>query len=60
MAKAVVNKDLCIGCGTCSSLCPEVFKIEDGKSHVAKENCEGCDCQAAVDACPVNAISLEE
>jgi len=59
MSKPVVNEDLCIGCGTCESICNEVFKIENGKSHVVKEECGSCDCQEAVDSCPVNAISIE-
>lgn len=59
MSKAIVNEDLCIGCGTCESLCPNVFKIENGKSHVISENCVDCDCQEAADSCPVNAISVE-
>lgn len=59
MTKPVVNEDLCIGCGTCESLCPNVFKMEGGKSHVASEECGDCDVQEAVDSCPVNAISIE-
>ncbi|EKD58495.1 MAG: hypothetical protein ACD_56C00112G0001 [uncultured bacterium] len=58
MSKPVVNHDLCIGCGTCESLCPDAFKMEDGKSHVI-EGVE-CDAQEAIDSCPVNAISMEE
>lgn len=61
MAKPVVNADLCIGCGTCESLCPNVFQIEEGKSKVVVETCpEDCNCQEAVDACPVTAITIEE
>ena len=59
MTKPVVNEDLCIGCGTCESLCPNVFKIENGKSHVVCEDCGDCDAQETVDSCPVNAISVE-
>lgn len=53
-----VDQELCIGCGTCESLCPEMFKVfPEGKSHVIKE--EGnCDLQLVVDSCPVSAISL--
>ena len=30
-----VNKELCLGCGACASLCPDVFKMNDaGKSEV--------------------------
>ena len=59
MSKAKVNEELCIGCGTCESLCPEVFKIEDGKSKVISEECGDCDCQSVIDSCPVSAISME-
>jgi ferredoxin len=59
MAKAKVNEEICIGCGTCESMCPEVFKVEDGKSHVISEDCGDCDCQSVVDSCPVSAISME-
>ena len=27
--KLKVDKDLCIGCGACQAVCPEVFEIED-------------------------------
>ncbi|MFZ2192735.1 MAG: ferredoxin [Candidatus Moraniibacteriota bacterium] len=59
MSKAKVNEDLCIGCGTCESLCPEVFKVEDGKSKVISDDCGSCDCQSVIDSCPVSAISME-
>lgn len=60
MPKPVVNHEICIGCGTCESLCPEVFKIEEGKANVITEECGSCNCQEVVDSCPVSAISLEE
>lgn len=60
MTKAKVNEELCIGCGTCEAMCPAVFKVEDGKSHVIADDCGDCDCQSVVDSCPVSAISMEE
>ena len=52
-----------IGCGSCVSVCPSFFPIgEDGKSEVINAaGCETgeCDCQAAVDSCPSQAISLK-
>lgn len=60
MSKVKVDANLCIGCGTCESLCPNVFKIEDGKSQVITDECGDCDCQGAADSCPVMAISIEE
>lgn len=59
-----VDEDLCIGCGLCEEICPEVFRLEDdGLSHVIDEEPDeeiwGLVREAA-DACPVDAISVEE
>ena len=52
-----VNKDLCIGCGTCASMCDEVFEMKDGKAKV-KSGAKNSDCiKEAKDSCPVNAIN---
>ena len=33
--RPVVDESLCIGCGTCEELCPDVFEVgDDGFSHV--------------------------
>jgi ferredoxin len=38
--KIKIDKDKCLGCGTCVAMAPEVFEIgEDGKSKV-KEGAE--------------------
>lgn len=60
MSKAKVNEEVCIGCGTCESLCPKVFKVENGKSKVISEDCGECNCQEVIDSCPVSAISSLE
>ena len=59
MPKVKVSEELCIGCGTCESLCPKVFKLENGKSKVISEDCAECNCQEVASSCPVNAISVE-
>ena len=59
MPKIKVEHDLCIGCGNCESMCPQTFKIVEGKSTVIADECGDCDCQAVIDSCPVSAISME-
>lgn len=61
--KPKVNQEACIGCGTCISLCGEVFELkEDNKSHVISgvSYDQYADCiNEAIEICPVQAISLE-
>jgi ferredoxin len=60
MAVPVVDMDLCIGCGSCSEICPEVFELRDDKAWViGPEKCSSCDCQNAADTCPTEAIKFE-
>ena len=59
--KFKVDKDACIGCGACQSLCEEVFKIgDDGYAEAkAKEITDEQIKENAVNAmesCPTNAI----
>jgi ferredoxin len=58
----VVDKDLCIGCGACIEACPQVFELKDDDkaSVVHPEKCSVCDCQGAIDICPVMAITWSE
>ncbi len=54
-----VNKDLCIGCGACASLCPDTFKLNDeGKSEPISQADPACAKNAAA-SCPVQAITVE-
>ena len=61
MVVPVVDKDKCIGCGLCVSLCPDVFELgEDGKSRVKNpDGCNACDCKEVAESCPAGAIKLE-
>ncbi|HKM17939.1 MAG: ferredoxin [Firmicutes bacterium] len=61
MANPHVDHDLCIGCGLCAEICPDVFYMNDDNlaEVVDGADCDaaGC-CQEAADSCPVDAISL--
>jgi len=60
--KIKVDREACIGCGTCVALAPNTFNLDvEGKSEVA--NAAGdpeVDIKKAVEACPVDAIKIEE
>jgi ferredoxin len=51
-----VNKEKCIGCGACASVCSEVFVMKDGKAKVKAQKEVPC-VKEAIQSCPVKAIS---
>ena len=59
--KAIVDQDICIGCGLCADTCPEVFELADDKSQVkvnpVPPDAEDC-AEEAADGCPVEAITI--
>lgn len=60
--KAVVDAELCIGCGMCESICPEVFQMDDEMiaEPIADVTDEVADsAEEARDACPTEAIVIE-
>ena len=71
MAKVIHDKEKCISCGMCVSICPEHWEMEgDGKvglkgSEKVGDNYEkeveniGCNKEAA-ENCPVGAIKIKE
>lgn len=56
-----VDKEKCIGCGTCVALACNTFKMdEDGKAVVIDPKGDDDDMiQMGCDSCPTQAISLE-
>ena len=55
----VVDKETCIGCGTCPNVCEKVFEMKEDKAYVkeGEENSTDPDVKEAIEACPVDAIS---
>jgi len=61
--KIEVNKDVCIGCGVCTALCPGIFELKgDMKSHVKDgDHSKEAPCaDKAASSCPVGAISVKK
>jgi ferredoxin len=70
MSKINLEREKCIGCGSCAALCPKYFElVEDGKSHlkgatkqdIEELEVEKIECaQSAAEACPAQCIYIEE
>jgi ferredoxin len=53
-----VDKNKCIGCGLCVSICPDNFVLDqDGKAGAVSQENSGC-AETAASGCPVEAIEL--
>jgi len=60
---AVVDADLCTACGTCVDVCPEVFEMGEIVAEVKTDPVPAEyeeSCREACEACPVDAITIEE
>ena len=56
MAKAVVDRDTCVGCESCVGGCPvSAIAMDGGKARVDAGTC--VECGSCVSTCPVSAIS---
>jgi len=73
MAKIIHERDRCIGCGACVSMCPDYWTMgDDGKSDLKKAvkvigtdkyelKVDDLTCNnEAADACPVQCIFVSE
>lgn len=73
MAKIILQREKCIGCGSCAAVCPEYFELaEDGKSAIKgsqRDPKTGEDtlevdkikcAESAAEACPVQCIHIEK
>lgn len=63
--KFMVDKDACIGCGACASICDEVFEItDDGYAEAKGEKITDESVKenaiSAMEGCPTSAIHEEK
>ena len=61
--KATIDREGCISCGLCASICPDVFRMsDDGRAEVCAapvpESAEDAAAEAR-DNCPVSVITVE-
>ncbi len=62
MYRIVQNREACIGCGACVSVCPDNWEMkDDGKASPIKTEVDDVGCnQDAADVCPVQCIKIEK
>ncbi len=61
--KAKVLDDVCVGCGVCVSICPDVFVMEGDKAVVQIDTVPGDAEQSCINAaedCPVASIVIDD
>ncbi len=63
--KVIIDEEVCIGCGFCASICPQVFRVKE-QDEVEKAEVYGAitsdveeSANEAMVSCPVSAISEE-
>ncbi len=57
ITKAMIDKEKCITCGACRSVCPHDAIVFNNGFEIKKERCLGC--SQCFDICPQKAISME-
>lgn len=55
-----IDKNKCIGCGSCVAVCPGNFKQVNGKAIVKKETTTLECVNEAADTCPVSCITVKK
>lgn len=61
--KIKIDREICIGCGSCQVVCPDFFELDEENKAYVKEIESGADdecVQEAIEICPVDVITAEK
>lgn len=61
--KPIVDRQKCIGCGSCMVIAPEAFELDNQNISAVKETWRDASDEKllqAVESCPVQAITIHE
>ena len=59
--KIIQDREACIGCGACASICSDNWEMKGSKSYPKKTDLTDIGCnQDAADACPVQCIKIKK
>ena len=58
--KIEVDKNVCIGCGSCVAIAPDNFEFDDEGLAEVKDETITEEVKTAAESCPTDAISIEE
>ena len=60
--KIEIDRNECIGCGSCAAVCSDFFEMsDDGKADLKKPETDDIGCaKEAAGGCPVSAIHIKE
>jgi ferredoxin len=56
-----IDQERCIRCASCSSIAPAVFHVDDSTAFILRQPLDRAEldqCEAALAACPTNAITV--
>ena len=51
-----INRNECIGCGLCASICEENFEMDDEFKAIVKSQKDSSCVKEAIESCPVDCI----